>query len=149
MFSYNYPRAALTVDAIIIGESDGISYILLICRKNDPFKGKWALPGGFIDMDETLECACKRELFEETGLEISQPVFFSIYDSIDRDPRGRTISAAFFKILSHLPELHPGDDASTAVWFPINELPPLAFDHDRIISDFIKQKSSDFKPTLF
>src|SRR5665811_2118588 len=107
MYTYNYPRAALTVDAIVFlneeripslsaeNKKNGIrlnTYVLLIERGREPFKNKWALPGGFIEMDETLETACKRELFEETGLKVDKMTQFKTYDAVDRDPRHRTIS---------------------------------------------------------
>jgi len=141
MYSYNYPRAALTVDAVVAAREGGIIRILLIRRKNMPFIHQWALPGGFINMDETLAVACKRELFEETGLELDNLMFLGIYDAPGRDPRGRTISVVFYQVIENCPVILAGDDAENAGWFPAEELPVLAFDHDRIVGDFLKSRA--------
>lgn len=138
-YSYLFPRAAHTVDAIIIVFEDQLMKIALIQRKFDPFKGKWALPGGFVNMDETLADACIRELEEETGIKIDDPVFFGVYDAIHRDPRGRTISSVFYKVISSVPALNAEDDAESARWFDTEDLPELAFDHQTIIADFLKR----------
>jgi len=136
MYTYNYPRAALTVDAIVFVKEEDKILVLLIERGREPFKNKWALPGGFIEMDETLETACKRELFEETGLRVDKMTQFKTYDAIDRDPRHRTISVIFFTELIEKQQVKGGDDASRADWFPISELPELAFDHKQILIEF-------------
>jgi len=136
MYTYNYPRAALTVDAIVFVKNGGSASVLLIERGRDPFKNKWALPGGFIEMDETLETACKRELFEETGLKLEQMTQFKTYDAINRDPRHRTISVVYFADVKQIQQVKGGDDASSAEWFSVSELPELAFDHKQIIEDF-------------
>ena len=152
MYSYKYPRATLTVDALVFvkekeipsfsagNKKDGIFpeiYVLLIERASEPFKKKWALPGGFIEMDETLETACKRELLEETGLKVEQMTQFKTYDAINRDPRGRTISTVYFAELSEKQPVKGGDDAARAEWFSINNLPELAFDHQQILEYFL------------
>ena len=138
MYSYKYPRAALTVDAIVYSkEKNGIS-VLLIQRGRDPFINKWALPGGFIEMDETLESACIRELEEETGLKVQQMEKFRTYDAIDRDPRHRTISVVFSTELEELKKVSGSDDAINAKWFNTDKLPDLAFDHAIILNDFFK-----------
>lgn len=136
MYSYKYPRAALTVDAIVFYESKEDTYLLLIERGGEPFWHQWALPGGFIEMDETLEQACIRELEEETGLKVERMQQFRAYDAIDRDPRHRTISVVFSVQLDKRREVIGGDDASKAKWYSVNELPELAFDHAQIIRDF-------------
>lgn len=152
MYTYNYPRAALTVDAIVFAKEripsvsnknkkDRIlekTYVLLIERGREPFKNKWALPGGFIEMDEILETACKRELLEETGLKVDKMTQFKTYDAIDRDPRHRTISVIYFAELSEKQYVKGGDDAACAGWFPISDLPELAFDHKQILIDFFE-----------
>ena len=140
MYSYEYPRPALTVDAIIFAKDRAPFSVLLIRRGREPFKGKWALPGGFVDMHELLEESCIRELHEETGLRIDKMQQFRAYDSIDRDPRGRTISVVFYAELASLPEVTGGDDADSAGWYPYTELPPLAFDHRQILLDFYQKK---------
>ncbi len=137
MYQYKYPRPALTVDAIVMAENKGLKYLLLIQRKNPPFKNCWALPGGFVDMNETLEEAVARELKEETGLACFNLQQFKSYSAINRDPRGRTVSVVFWESLSGLPEIKGGDDANEAHWFPFSELPVLAFDHQQIVDDFL------------
>jgi 8-oxo-dGTP diphosphatase len=136
MYTYNYPRAALTVDAIIFVKEGNTYFVLLIERGCEPFKNKWALPGGFIEMDETLETACKRELLEETGLKVEKMTQFKAYDAIDRDPRHRTISVIYFAELNEIQQVKGGDDASRAEWFFVSELPELAFDHAQILKEF-------------
>jgi 8-oxo-dGTP diphosphatase len=136
MYTYNYPRAALTVDAIVFVKEGNETFVLLIERGREPFKNKWALPGGFIEMDETLETACKRELLEETGLKVDKMTQFKTYDAIDRDPRHRTISVIYFTELSEKQKVKGGDDASRAEWFPVSDLPELAFDHRQILDEF-------------
>ena len=140
MYSYNYPRAALTVDAIVFTQKGEEPRILLIQRGREPFKNKWALPGGFVDMDETLEQACIRELEEETGMVVNKMVQFRAYDGIDRDPRHRTISIVFSAEVNDEIGVKAGDDASSARWFLLSQLPELAFDHQQIIEDFFGLK---------
>lgn len=133
-YTYKYPRAALTVDAVVIGFTGTEFKILLIERGLDPYKGMWALPGGFVKMDETLEEAVRRELREETGLTDIYLEQMHAFSEIGRDPRERVITVAFLAIVK--PEMFrpsAGDDASNALWFPLDSLPPLAFDHAEII----------------
>jgi 8-oxo-dGTP diphosphatase len=140
MYTYNYPRAALTVDAIVfVKEKQSVS-VLLIERGAEPFKNQWALPGGFINMNETLEEACKRELFEETGLKADKMTQFKTYDAINRDPRHRTISVVYFTELVQKQPVKGNDDAARAEWFSIRKLPKLAFDHEQILEEFISEK---------
>jgi 8-oxo-dGTP diphosphatase len=136
MFTYKYPRAALTVDAIVFVKSETTISVLLIERGREPFKNKWALPGGFVDLDETLEKACIRELEEETGLQVEKMQQFRAYDAIDRDPRHRTISVVYSVQLEEKMPVKGNDDAAQARWFSIDELPELAFDHAEILNDF-------------
>lgn len=133
MYTYQYPRPAVTVDAILISKQ---KTVLLIERGREPFIGKWALPGGFIEMDEELETACRRELEEETGLRVGELKQFRAFGGVNRDPRHRTISVLFYSFQEE--ELVPlaGDDAANARWFPLNQLPELAFDHQRILEEF-------------
>jgi 8-oxo-dGTP diphosphatase len=138
MYSYQYPRAALTVDAIVFTRKNNETFVLLIQRGQEPFKGKWALPGGFVNMDETLEEACKRELFEETRLEADSMKQFKTYDAIHRDPRHRTISVVFSTEINDKENVTGGDDAAQAGWFPLTALPQLAFDHAQILEEFFR-----------
>ncbi len=138
-YSYQYPRPALTVDAAILRTYKGRQQILLIERKNEPFRNKWALPGGFLDMEETLEEAVLRELEEETGLKNIKVDQFRTFDKIDRDPRGRTISVVFTGRLLENQNVAAGDDAKNAAWFFLDSLPELAFDHTDILNLIIKE----------
>ncbi len=141
MFTYKYPRPALTVDALVFRKPDETWEILLIRRGAEPFIGKWALPGGFVDMDELLETACCRELEEETGLKIERMEQFKTFDGIDRDPRHRTISVVFSAILEDGQVTNAGDDAREVRWFSLSELPELAFDHALIVAEFLAKAS--------
>jgi ADP-ribose pyrophosphatase YjhB (NUDIX family) len=134
LYSYSHPRPAVTVDTSVFGYDGSLLHILLIRRANEPFAGYWALPGGFLNIDEELESAAIRELREETGL--NDVLFleqFRVYGACGRDPRGRTISIAFCGIVKGLPPVKGNDDADSADWFPIHEIPDLAFDHHLII----------------
>lgn len=132
-FTYKYPRPAVCVDCVIF--SNDKSNILLIKRAHEPFKECWALPGGFVEMDETLEESAKRELEEETGLKNIQLNQLYTYGNPDRDPRGRVISVAFWGVVDSLEnKVCAGSDAKNAQWFPLDQLPELAFDHSEIIS---------------
>lgn len=134
MYSYRYPRPAVTVDALVLAARQ---MLLLIRRDKDPYAGMWALPGGFMDMEETLEAACIRELFEETGLQLPNMNQFRVFDAPDRDPRHRTLSVVHYAFIEATIPVSGGDDAAEAEWFPIDQLPALAFDHGEIISDFL------------
>lgn len=138
MFTYQYPRAAITTDAIVFVKEKEETFVLLIERGQEPFKNKWALPGGFINMNELLEKACKRELLEETGLVVEKMIQFKTYDAVDRDPRHRTISVIFYTELDKTQKVLGGDDADRADWFPVSELPDLAFDHEQILTEFFQ-----------
>jgi 8-oxo-dGTP diphosphatase len=134
-FNYEYPRALNTVDAIIISKKE--NKILLIKRLNEPFKNFWALPGGFIEMEVTLLESVKREVLEETSLDNINLREFKVYGDPGRDPRGRTITFVYYGYCDS-PELaQAGDDAKELAWFSLNELPDLAFDHKKIIDDFL------------
>ena len=134
-YKYKYPRPALTVDMIVLKTPCNDGEILLIQRLNPPYKDNWALPGGFVDMDETLEEAASRELKEETGLMNILLNQFKAYSAVNRDPRGRTVSMVFIGIAPPETQVFAGDDAKNAHWFKMNNLPKLAFDHQQIIDD--------------
>jgi len=138
MYKYNYPRPAVTTDALVYVKEKKQTFVLLIQRGQEPFKNMWALPGGFIQMDEILETACRRELKEETGLVVANMTQFRTYDAVDRDPRHRTISVIYTSEIDVKKEVLGGDDAARAEWFAIDSLPKLAFDHKQILSDFFR-----------
>lgn len=139
-YCYKYPRVAMTIDAIIVAQNFSQDMVLLIQRKFGPFEGVWALPGGFVGMEETLVQACHRELFEETGIKGVKLNQFYTFDAVDRDPRDRTISTVFYGRIEETLAVAGGDDAAKADWFPIISLPEMAFDHAQIIGKFIREK---------
>jgi 8-oxo-dGTP diphosphatase len=134
--TYEYPRAALTVDCVVLGHERGEEHILLVRRARPPFEGAWALPGGFLDVDETLEQAALRELREETGVVVERAMQLAAFDAIDRDPRERVISVAHLALVADISSHPPraADDASEAAWFPLAKVPELAFDHAQMIT---------------
>lgn len=134
LYAYEYPRASVTADAVLFAEKDGQIYVLLIRRGNEPYKGCWAFPGGFLNMDETVIKCAERELEEETGIVLSGMQLAGVYSDVERDPRGRVITAAY-TAMTAMPEAKAGDDAAAARWWPLNALPKLAFDHDVILRD--------------
>ena len=136
-YTYKYPRPAVTADCVVI-TNEQQPKVLLIQRGNEPFKGCWTFPGGFMDMDETTEHCAVRELKEETGLAVSDLHQIGTYSKIDRDPRGRTISVAYLVIIDSPVEVTGQDDATKAEWFPITNLPHLAFDHFDIMQDALR-----------
>jgi 8-oxo-dGTP diphosphatase len=136
IYEYKYPRPAVTADVIIFDKNK--EKILLIERGGEPFKGMWALPGGFMDMNETIEQTAFRELEEETnltGIELNQ---LHTFTAIGRDPRHRTVTTVFYGFIDDNPQTAiAGDDAAKAQWFNIYDLPNLAFDHREVIDFFI------------
>lgn len=126
---------AITVDAVIFKDLKSLSNILLIKRKNEPFKNSWALPGGFLEENESLKAGARRELLEETGVDVENLNQLKTYGKIGRDPRGRTVSIAFIGIVDKELKIKAGDDANEVNWFKLDELPDLAFDHSEIIND--------------
>jgi 8-oxo-dGTP diphosphatase len=134
-YTYHYPRAALTVDCVVFGYDEGELKVLLIQRALEPFKGRWALSGGFVRVEETIDDAARRELAEETGL---KDVFLEqlyTFGAISRDPRERVVSVAHYalvKLSDH--RAKAATDAANAEWFPISKMPKLAFDHADILS---------------
>lgn len=133
-YTYKYPRPAVTADCVVM-TTEATPQVLLIERGFVPFKGCWAFPGGFMNMDETAEQCAIRELEEETGLKVSSIHQIGAYSKVDRDPRGRTITIAYLATIDAPTEVCGQDDAARAEWFPIDALPPLAFDHDDIMKD--------------
>lgn len=137
-YTYKYPRPSVTTDCVIFGydTKEGLS-VLLIKRGIEPFKDHWAFPGGFIKMDEDAETGARRELREETSLETAHIEQFGCFSEVNRDPRERVITIAYYALVKKS-EVVGGDDASEAHWFPIDNVPPLAFDHDRILRVALK-----------
>jgi 8-oxo-dGTP diphosphatase len=134
MRTYEYARPALTVDCVVFGLDDDALRVLLIQRGLPPFEGKWALPGGFVRIDETLEAAARRELEEETGL---GKVFLEqlyTFGAVDRDPRERIVSVAYYALVNLRDHhVHAATDARDAGWFGVHDIPQLAFDHSDIL----------------
>lgn len=130
---YDYPRPALTVDAVIVTREPK-PRVLLISRKHEPFAGRWAIPGGFVNVEEPLATAASRELHEETGIRVTKLEQLHVFDDPRRDPRERVISVAFLgRVRPNRAKLQAADDAAEARWFPLDRLPPLAFDHREIL----------------
>lgn len=130
----------LTVDAVVFGYEEGLVSVLLVKRKYEPFKGAWALPGGFVLEDESLEAAVERELHEETGVKINYLEQLYTFGKPSRDPRGRVVSVAYFGLVR--PDafsINASTDAEEAQWFDINQLPDISFDHDSILNAAIKR----------
>jgi 8-oxo-dGTP diphosphatase len=133
--TYQYPRAALTVDCVVFGFDEGELKVLLIERALEPFKGKWALPGGFVRVDETVDNAARRELSEEAGLKNVFLEQLYTFGALRRDPRERVVSVAYYalvKLSDH--RAKAATDAAHAEWFPISKVPKLAFDHAEILA---------------
>lgn len=134
-YCYSYPRPALTTDVVAFTMLDGNAHVLLIYRANEPCKSQWAFPGGFVEKDEDLKIAALRELKEETGLEGIDIKQFHTFGEPGRDPRGHTVSVAYTGIVpTDHQRISAADDAADARWFPLNKLPHLAFDHNKMVS---------------
>ena len=131
-YCYKYPHPAVTTDCVIFGFDGERLQVLLVERGIEPYKGRWAFPGGFLKMDETAEEGALRELKEETGLEGAYMEQFHTFSAPERDPRERVITIAYYALVK-IQEVKGGDDAASARWFPLDEIPSLAFDHDYIL----------------
>lgn len=129
----------VTVDVVLFKKYLNISQILLIKRKNEPFRDYWALPGGFVDENEDLEIAAKRELGEETSIDLSKLVQIKAYGKPFRDPRSHMVTVAFLGEVEEEVIGEAADDAKELAWFAIDELPDLAFDHHDIVMDAIER----------
>ena len=154
MYCYKYPHPAVTTDCVVFGydPNDGLS-VLLIRRGVELFKDCWALPGGFVRIDEEVEACARRELNEETGLQLSHLgdlKELGCYSSVNRDPRERVITIAYYQLVRKS-EVQGGDDAREARWFPVDNLPEFPFDHDKIVEHAIERLKRDiyFEPIGF
>ncbi|CCK31160.1 DNA hydrolase [Streptomyces davaonensis JCM 4913] len=133
-----YEPFAVTVDLAVLTLRSGALHVLLVERGQEPYTGHWALPGGFVQPDESAETAARRELAEETGLSDVSGLHLEqlrTYSEPGRDPRMRVVSVAFAALLPDAPDVHGGSDAADARWVPYDKVGPLAFDHDRILAD--------------
>jgi len=151
-YTYEYPRPAVTSDCVVFGFDGKYLNVLLVKRGIEPFKGEWALPGGFLQMDETSEECAARELQEETGADGLVLKQVGTFSTIDRDPRGRVISVAFYTLAN--PDniskmaIKGGDDAAEAKWFSLEEIQnniKLAFDHNKIVESALRKLRIDLR----
>ena len=149
-YTYEYPHPAVTTDCVVFGFNGKELEILLIERGIEPFKGAWAFPGGFMGIEESAEECAQRELREETGLTIHSLKQLGAFTSVHRDPRERVVSIAFYALVQPS-DVTGGDDAKQARWFPVDDAPPLAFDHDYILRKALQQLRKDiyFEPIGF
>lgn len=139
-YCYKYPHPAVTADCLVFGHCGGAVFLLLVERKHEPCKGQWAFPGGFMNIDETADDAARRELWEETGLRVTEVRQIGAFTKVDRDPRERVITIAYRADVDGTPAVLGGDDAAKARWFALDALPPLAFDHGEILEKALDDK---------
>ena len=149
-YCYKYPHPSVTTDCVIFGFDGTKLRVLLIERGIEPFKGKWALPGGFLRMDEDAETGALRELKEETGLDAAYIKQFHTFTTPNRDPRERVITIAYYALV-RLQEVTGGDDAARAEWYALDKVPALAFDHDQILrmASYELKRQIHFEPVGF
>ena len=149
-YQYKYEHMAVTTDCVIFTYEDWTLKVLLVRRGMDPFKGEWAFPGGFLKLDETAKEGALRELWEETALETSAIRELGVFSDVNRDPRERVITIAYYALIKPS-EVIGGDDAEEAAWFPLDKLPQLAFDHQKIFDAAMERLRRDihFEPVGF
>lgn len=149
-YSYKYPHPAVTTDCVIFGFDGTKLHILLIERGIEPYKGKWAFPGGFLNIDESCEEGALRELHEETGLTGVYIEQFHTFSEPKRDPRERVITVAYYALV-RIQDVKAGDDATNARWFALDNIPQLAFDHDQLLREALKslRERIHFEPVCF
>jgi len=145
-----YTKPSLATDLVIFAYDQGSLEVLLIQRKNEPFKESWALPGGFLEENETTEACAARELNEETGLKVANLELIGVYSKPDRDPRSRVVSVAYTAFVTKPKyKLKAQDDANDLQWLPLSKVPKLAFDHDQILKDaFQKLQNESIKSPI-
>jgi 8-oxo-dGTP diphosphatase len=139
MYTYKYPHPAVAADCVVLVREAGDVKVLLIERKNPPYQGCWAFPGGFMNIDETTDEAARRELAEETGLKVEHVEQVGAYSKVDRDPRERVISVTYLAWIDKPVAVKGDDDARKAQWFSLEALPQLAFDHKEILADALRK----------
>ena len=147
-FTYKYPRPCVTTDCLIFRKIGDIWHVLLIERGNEPFKGCWALPGGFLEMEENLDTCAARELQEETGLTGIELHQLYAFGAPNRDPRHRTISVAYWGVDNSEQQAVGSDDAVMAQWFALDKLPSLAFDHEQILQKALSNNEVNIVLTI-
>jgi len=135
MAGRDHPRPYLTVDVVAFGDGQDGRSLLLVQRAHEPFQGQWALPGGFVEEGERTREAAARELLEETGLRLDALSLLGVYDAPGRDPRGWTVSVIYLATVAGQPPIQGADDARDARWWPVAQLPELAFDHAEVVAD--------------
>ncbi len=143
-YTYTYPRPAVTTDIVVFKSGSKCIEFLSIKRKKDPFRNSWALPGGFLEIEETPESGALRELKEETGVDIKMLKEIGAFGDIHRDPRGRTITIAYYTFIKNTKsmDIKALSDAANVNWFSINDIPELAFDHRGILDEAILKLKS-------
>lgn len=149
-YTYKYPHPSVTADCVIFGFDGTKLQVLLIERGIEPYKGQWAFPGGFVNIDESCEDGALRELQEETGLTGVYIEQFHTFSHPKRDPRERVITVAYYALV-RLQDVKAGDDAARAAWFALDEIPQLAFDHDLILREALRRlrERIHFEPVGF
>ncbi len=144
LYTYRYPHPAVACDCVVFGLGGRELQVLLIERGQEPCKGMWAFPGGFMNIDESAEECVLRELREETGLVVSEVRQLGCFSAVNRDPRERVISVAFYTVVPQA-EVIGGDDAAQARWWRLDEVPPLAFDHDEMLHQAVLRLRHDLR----
>jgi 8-oxo-dGTP diphosphatase len=142
MYTYRHPHPSITADCLVFAGTGDEEKILLIQRREPPYQGCWAFPGGFMNMDETAVAAACRELREETGLQLMEGDFHQVgaFSQVDRDPRERVVTIAYYALLDLIRQVRGADDAGKAEWFNLNALPDLAFDHAAILHAALQRR---------
>ena len=143
-YQYKYPHPSVTTDNVIFGFDGQTVKVLLIERGGEPYKGYWAFPGGFLEMDESAEEGARRELMEETGLTTGVVRQFHAFSAPGRDPRERVLTIAFYSLV-RMSEVKGMDDARRAEWFPLTEMPRLAFDHEEMLRVALEEVGKEIR----